>query len=362
VSGTGRLRIDGSHGEGGGQILRTALALSAILGRPVELVNVRAGRRNPGLQAQHLACVKALARITRAEVGGAELGSTVVQFSPGPVVGGSHRCDVGTAGSVSLIFQMAAPVLAFGAAPSDVTITGGTHVPWSPPAPYLSEVFLPAAARMGLAATWDVERAGFYPKGGGAVRATVRPIDRLRALDVSERGRLLGLHALSVVARLPRRIAERQAEQARRRLADAGYRLAIRVAEVDAPSPGDALFLWAEFERSRAGFGALGERGKPAERVGDEAAEALLDFLAGSAATDHHLADQLVLLMALAGGNSVLTTSRVTEHLLTNIWAIRQFLPLSIGLEGRAGEPGRLVVEGAGLVARATTGVAAATD
>ncbi len=355
------LTIDGSYGEGGGQILRTALALSAILGRPVELVKIRAGRKNPGLQPQHLACVRALAEITGAEVQGAERGSHMLHFEPGPIIGGLRRFDIGTAGAVSLVFQTILAPLAWAGSPSALTMTGGTHVPWSPPAPYVSEVFLPITARMGVLASWQVERAGFYPRGGGEVRAAVKPSMRLTPLDLSDRGAMLAIRGLSAVARLPRRIAERQAAHVRRRLADAGYAtVEIEIQELDAACPGDALFLWAEFERSRAGFGALGERGKPAERVADEATDALLQFLAGEAAIDPHLADQLAILMALAPGRSVLTTTRVSQHLLTNLWTIQQFIPLSISLAGGMGQPGRVIIDGAGIATPSKAPTAAA--
>jgi len=354
------VRIDGSHGEGGGQILRSALALSAILGRPVEVTKVRAGRRNPGLQPQHLASVHALARITGAEVRGAELGSTALHFTPGPISGGSYRFEITTAGAASLVFQTVIAPLAFANTPSFLTFTGGTHVPWSPSAPYVSEILLPTVARMGVVATWRVRRAGFYPKGGGEVEAVVQPLVSLDPLDLSDRGPLVRLRGESAVAKLPKRIAERQAEQARRRLAGAGHALDIEIAELDAISPGDSLFLWAEFERSRAGFGALGERGKPAEQVADEAADALLGFLARDAAIDPHLADQLVLFMGLANGRSVLTTAEVSRHLLTSFWTIQQFLPLQMSLEGGLGEPGRLSIGGAGVVQSSKAEVARA--
>ncbi len=347
---TSVITIDGSYGEGGGQIVRSALALSAIVGRAVKVTKIRAGRRKPGLQPQHLASVRALARIAGADVRGAELGSTSLYFAPGPISGGSYRFEVATAGAASLVFQTVIAPLALARTPSFLTFTGGTHVPWSPSAPYISEILLPTVARMGVLATWRVHRAGFYPKGGGEVEAVVQPLATLDPLHLSDRGPLVGLRGVSAVAKLPARIAERQADQARRRLAEAGYDLSVEIAALDAISPGDSLFLWAEFGRSRAGFGALGERGKPAERVADEAAEALAGFLAQDAATDPHLADQLVLFMGLANGRSVLTTARVSHHLLTNLWTIQQFLPVHISLEGQLGEPGRLSIGGLGIV------------
>lgn len=345
------LRIDGSYGEGGGQILRTALALSAVLGRPVELTKIRAGRKRSGLQPQHLSCVKALAEITDAEVYGAELGSSRLYFVPGTITGGSRRLDVGTAGAVSLVFQALVGPLIFAERASTLILGGGTHVPWSPPAPYVSQVFLPMMQRMGLESTWQLERGGFYPKGGGQVRAAVQPLPQLNSIDLTNRGALLAIRGVSAVAGLSRNVAERQADRIRCRLADVGYTVEIEIAELDADCPGDTVFVWAEFEQTRGGFGALGERGKPAERVADEATDALLDFLAGDAATESHLADQLALFMALANGRSVLTTARVSRHLLTNLWTIRQFLPIEVLLEGGLGEPGRLTIDGAGLKA-----------
>jgi len=354
------LTIDGSCGEGGGQVLRTALALSAILGRPIELVKIRAGRRNPGLQPQHLSCVKALAEITGAEVHGAEIGSSRLYFVPGWITGGSRRFDVGTAGAVSLVFQALLGPLAFADRPSALLLTGGTHVLWSPPAPYVSQVFLPMVNRMGLEAGWQLERGGFYPKGGGRVHVAVQPVTQLRAIDLTNRGALLAIRGISAVAGLPRKIAERQADRIRCRLTDAGYTIEIEIAELDAACPGDTVFIWAEFEQTRAGFGSLGERGKPAERVADEAADALLDFLAGDAAMEEYLADQLALFMALANGRSVVTTVRVSRHLLTNLWTIQQFLPVGVLLEGELGGPGRLTIEGIGLKASSLGAMAAA--
>ncbi|VUZ84735.1 RNA 3'-terminal phosphate cyclase [Candidatus Methylomirabilis lanthanidiphila] len=348
---TSVLTIDGSYGEGGGQVLRTALALSAVLDRPIELVKIRAGRRNPGLQPQHLSGVKALAEITGAEVHGAEIGSSRLYFAPERITGGSRRFDVGTAGAVSLVFQAILGPLAFADRPSTLLLTGGTHVPWSPPAPYASQVFLPMVKRMGLEADWQLERGGFYPKGGGRVQVAVQPMTQLSSIDLTTRGALLAILGISAVAGLPAEIAKRQADRVRCRLTDAGYTIHIEIAEIDAACPGDSLFVWVEFEQARAGFSALGERGKPAERVADEVADAVLDFLAGDAATEGHLADQLALFMALANGRSVLTTARVSRHLLTNLWTIQQFLPLGISVEGQLGGRGRVTIDGIGLKA-----------
>ena len=342
--------IDGAYGEGGGQILRTALSLSALLTRPVRIENIRAGRRNPGLQAQHLVALQALGEITRAEVEGGRVGATAVRFAPGPVHAGSFRFAVGTAGAVTLVLQAALLPLAWGGAVSTLTITGGTHVPWSPPVPYLEGVLLPTLAPAGLHASVELLRWGFYPKGGGEVRVMVRPASgALRPLTRLTRGTLRAVRGTAAVVRLPRTIAERQQARVEMRLRDLRVPVAIEVVEGEGPSPGTHLFLLAETEGSRAGFAALGERGKPAERVADEACAALGDYLETDGALDPHLADQILPALALAEGESVFTTTALSPHLLTNAWAIRQILPeADIRIEGAAGGPGKVIVRGIG--------------
>lgn len=343
------LRIDGSYGEGGGQILRTALALSAILGKPVEVYNIRAGRKNPGLQAQHLTAVKALAQISGAKVEGAEPGSQSLRFVPGLLRGADYLFEVGTAGAVSLIFQALVLPLAFADAPSRATLRGGTHVPWSPPFHYLDEVFLPLAAGMGLKAALKLIRWGFYPKGGGEIQVEVHPSPKLRPINLEKRGALLEIRGFSAVANLPWSVAERQRSQVLSRLSAEGLKGQVEMITALSPGQGSCVFLLAEFENARSGFSGLGERGKPAEKVADEAALALLAFLKSGAAVDPFLADQLLLPMVLAEGRSILTTSRLSQHLLTNVWLIRQFLPVPIDIEGEEGGPGRVVVEGGGV-------------
>ncbi|MGH7408036.1 MAG: RNA 3'-terminal phosphate cyclase, partial [Candidatus Methylomirabilales bacterium] len=314
--------IDGAYGEGGGQILRTALSLSALLTRPVRIENIRAGRRNPGLQAQHLVALQALGEITRAEVEGARVGATAIRFAPGPVHAGSFRFAVGTAGAVTLVLQAVLLPLAWGDSVSALTITGGTHVPWSPPVPYLEEVLLPALAPAGLHASVELLRWGFYPKGGGEVRVMVRPASgTLRPLTRLTRGMLRAVRGTAAAVRLPRTIAERLQARAEMRLRDLRVPVAIEVVEGDGPGPGAHLFLLAEAEGSRAGFAALGERGKPAERVADEACAALGDYLETDGALDPHLADQILPALVLAEGESVFTTTALSPHLLTNAWA-----------------------------------------
>jgi RNA 3'-terminal phosphate cyclase (ATP) len=341
------LTIDGSYGEGGGQILRTALALSAVLDRPVLIDKIRAGRRNPGLQAQHLAGVKALAEITRAEVDGATIGSISLRFVPTQIAHGAYRWDVGTAGAISLVLQAILVPLAFAPAASRITITGGTHVPWSPPFPYVEQVLLPMLHVMGLGASLRLGRWGFYPKGGGMVEGTIEP-SKLQPLTLTHRGSLTEIVGLSAVAGLPMGIAERQRARALARLNALGVPCRIETSSVQAPSPGTILFLLIRCEGGRAGFSSLGERGKPAERVSDEACDQVFAYLEREGVADPYLADQLLLPMALAPGASSMTTTRVTEHLLTNQWVVEQFFPGGVRIEGGVGQSGRVTVEGTG--------------
>lgn len=342
--------IDGSHGEGGGQVLRTCLTLAAITGQPVCVERIRAGRRGPGLKPQHLTSVRAAAKICDAEVKGDKLDSQTLVFLPRSAPkAGTYTFDVslaakgGSAGAVSLIFHTVLLPLAMAEGTSHLTLAGGTHVAWSPPFDYLKRVYLPTLARIGIKAKVNLEKWGWYPQGGGVVKATVEGAagsQNLCGLDLTRRGNLRRVRGLSASSNLPKHIRGRQAGAVLQILRSAG--LNPRVDEIDAPSkgPGTAVFLWTECENALAGFTALGELGKPAERVAEEAARDLLAYIDGQAALDRHLADQLVLPLALAGGPSHLTTEVVTQHLLTVAWVVEQFLPGRIRVEGSEGGPG----------------------
>ncbi|GAB4255535.1 MAG: RNA 3'-terminal phosphate cyclase [Deferrisomatales bacterium] len=345
------IAIDGAAGEGGGQILRTALTLSLVTGQPFRIDRIRAGRPRPGLAPQHLQAVRAAAAVGEARVEGARKGSTSLAFTPGRVRSGTFRFDIGTAGAASLVLQTVALPLAWVGAPSRVAITGGTHVPWSPCFEYLDLQWRPFLEGMGVEVQLALERAGFYPRGGGRLQALLGPARLpLRPLDLAEPGRLLGIGGVSAVGRLPRSIAERQRRRALDRLARWRVPVEVEVAEVPAPSPGTYLVLVGRFERSRACVSALGARGKPAERVADEAVEELEEVLGSGAPVDAHAGDQLLLPLALARGSSVMRVPRVTGHLVTNAWVIRQFVPQSrVEIEGEEGRPGRVRVEGAAL-------------
>jgi RNA 3'-terminal phosphate cyclase (ATP) len=347
-SGNSILNVDGAQGEGGGQILRTALALSAIRGAPLEIHSIRARRKTPGLQPQHLAAVTALAEITGARVRGAALGSQRITFEPRSVRPGEYRFAVKTAGSTSLVLQAILFPLALAPGGSRVTIAGGTHVPWSPPADYIRDVLSPALEGMGIRLRLQLHRWGFYPKGGGEIAVEIAGPSPLQPVSLVIRKNQPRIRGVSTVVNLARRIAERQRDRALRRLESEGLAADIAVIEGEGPGPGSFLMLIAETGGFPAGFSALGERGKPAEHVADEAAAGLLEYVKSEAGCDPHLADQLILPMALAPGTSRLTTSRVTRHLLTTVQIAQQLLGCPTQLGGEEGSPGSVTLEGIG--------------
>ena len=338
--------IDGRYGEGGGQILRTALTLSAIFKVPVHINHIRGNRKKPGLKPQHLTAVNALTAITGARVEGAEVDSRELVFEPEEIRGGDYSFHIGTAGSTGLAIQTMIPALLFGKIPSQIQITGGTHVPWSPSFHYLKAVFLPALRKMGGEVSLEIDRWGWYPKGGGMVRAFIRNRQGLKAVNLTNRGKLLDLHLLSAVSNLPLRIAERQRDQVLKRIEYLGLRPTVSIENAPSPGQGTVLFLTAQFEGSVGGFTSLGRKGKRAEEVADDACNEFIKFLDSKGIVDIHLADQLVLYMALARGRSTLITERITDHLLTNIWVIEQFLPLRFDVEE---ETGGVEVDGIGI-------------
>ena len=342
------LTLDASHGEGGGQVLRTALALSVALGRPVALSGIRARRPKPGLQPQHLTAVRALATISDAQVSGDALDSTELSFAPRALRGGDYRFDVGairgSAGSVALLLQALLLPLARAREPSRLRLVGGTHAPWSPPVHYLSAVLLPALEHVGLDADLTLHRWGWYPRGGGEVEARIDPVGvRWRGLRWETPPSRPVVAGVSAVSRLPREIAERQRHQALARLHSRGLEAAINLVEdTQALDRGTFLFLSVSAADAHAGFSALGRPGVRAEAVADEAVDALFAYLDSGAAVDDHLADQLAPFLALADGPSSFTCPGPSCHLRTVVWAIQQFIPARIEIAD--GHPTRVAI------------------
>ena len=331
------IKIDGSYGEGGGQILRTSLSLSCVTKRPIEIYNIRKGRKKPGLQPQHLTCVNAAQAISDAEAQGAELQSQNLIFIPKKIKAEDCLFDVGeikgSAGSASLVLQTLLLPLFYADAPSTVTIIGGTHVPWSPPFHYLKDVFGAAIAKMGFKIALDIERWGWYPIGCGKIRAVINPAKSLQGINITERGKLKTVTGISAVSNLPLSIAERQRDKGMSLLNKKGIEADIEIINAPSVGKGTFFFLLTEFENSIAGFSSLGAIGKKAEEVAGEACKGLFDFIEAKGAIDSHLSDQLILYMAMAGKESSFTTNQITQHLLTNIWAIKHFLPVEIKVE-----------------------------
>ena len=340
------IEIDGSYGEGGGQILRTALALSCLTGKAFRIFDIRKGRKKPGLMPQHLVAVRAAATVAGAGVEGDSAGSMRLCFVPGAVRSSDFQFDIGTAGSVPLVLQTVIPPLLFAEGRSTVVLTGGTHVPFSPSYHYLAEVFAPMLARLGGRIELSIDSFGFYPRGGGSVRCTVEAVKNLSPLEIAKPGRMLRVDGISAVGNLPFEIARRQRGAALAVLDEAGIRTEIKLEEVPTPGKGTFVFLRSGTEHALSGFTALGVLGKRAETVGEEAARELLDYHHSGAALDPHLADQIIIYLALSSGESSFTTSRITRHLLTNLWVAERFIPFRFTIEGNEGGAGKVLLYG----------------
>jgi RNA 3'-terminal phosphate cyclase (ATP) len=344
------LIIDGSRGEGGGQILRTSLSLSLITGTPLRLDNIRAKRDPPGLQKQHLTAVRAAAEIGRAEVAGDSVGSSRLEFRPGKVQAGDYEFRIGTAGSTTLVLQTVLPPLLTASGPSRIVLEGGTHNIHAPPFEYLSSAFVPLLNLMGATVTVRLGRYGFYPNGGGRISATVGPPAKWRRLDLPQRGPPERRSAVAVVSRLPRHIAERELDVVRRKLGwpDDGRTLTVvELPEADTQGPGNVLLISVGYRFVGELFTGFGQRGVRAEEVARGAAARAAEYMAADAPVGPHLADQLLLPMALAGGGSFRSTAW-TPHAQTNAEVIREFLPVRVRAEPAADDDWHVTVEPSG--------------
>jgi len=328
------IEIDGSYLEGGGQIIRTAIALAALTNKAVDIFNIRKGRDKPGLRPQHLHGIGAAGQICDAKINGLEMNSTGVTFIPKKIMGGRYNVDTKTAGSVTLILQTLVPMAICADSPIELAVRGGTAVPFSPPIGYFLHVLCPILQIIGVSIQVEVKRHGFYPQGGGEVFVRVIPSD-LKSLMMIERGAqkhvkvwIFASHHLNAA-----KVAQRM---------QAGFSRIIKEAEteffyVDALSPGCFITACARFENGVLGANALGRRGKPAEEVGVEAANDIKKAVDSNASVDRWMADQLIIFMALAthstGEPSEVRIPSLTKHAQTNIWVVEKFLPVTFNTE-----------------------------
>lgn len=318
------IQIDGSAGEGGGQILRSSLALSLVTGKPFRIAGIRAGRQKPGLMRQHLTAVNAAVEIGGAAVDGAEIGSQELVFNPNGVKPGEYRFAVGTAGSATLVLQTVLPALVVGEQPSILSLEGGTHNPLAPPFDFLEKTFLPVLARMGAKVDAELLRPGFFPAGGGQMQIRITPCVKLQPIEMLERGDFVSRAARVIVAGLPDNIAERQIYRLKRSLGwPEGTYFVER--ENDRFGPGNVLLAELSAATHTEVFSAFGQRGLRSEQVVDSLVNDVRDYLTHGAPVGEHLADQILIPLALAGGGSF-RTGQLSRHARTNMDVITMFL------------------------------------
>jgi RNA 3'-terminal phosphate cyclase (ATP) len=347
------IEIDGRIGEGGGQILRTSVALSALTLKPITVKNIRARREKPGLRNQHVTAIKAVAAVAGADVEGLELGSSEINFIPKRRKGGTFTFDIGTAGSTTLVLQALLPVLAFSEGQSNVTLIGGTNNPMAPQIDYFIHILNPVLLKMGFSYGLTLVRRGFYPRGGGLITVAVKPTSSVEPVNIVEAGSLGTTYGISHSTNLPEHVAYRQASAAKEFLEHAGYSDVVIDVEPrrggEGHSAGSGIVLWAETSTGGIiGGDALGERGKPAEKVGRDAAADLVKQLGTGAPIDKHLGDQLIIWMAMARGPSTIKPAEITLHALTTIKIVEHVTGCKFTVKGFEGVPG--VIRCAGCV------------
>ena len=345
--------IDGSYGEGGGQILRLSIALSCITGSDVKIFNIRAKRDNPGLRPQHITSVKIAEEVCKAYTEGVRVGSTEIVFKPSTINPRDVEFDVGTAGSVTLVMQTLLPILAFSERRVEVVLKGGTDVPWSPPIDYVRHVMLPHLSRIGYYVEVSLLRRGHYPRGGGVVKLrTLNNPKSFTPINLTERGGIRIIKGISHCVKLPKDVAVRQVESAEKYLRSKGIEVPTEISlefyELGKDphlGPGSGIVLWAETENSILGGDSLGAKGKRAEVVGLEAAEKLLQDLNTGAALDRHMSDNILIYLALSEGPSIITGAEYSMHAHTALWVLKQFLKIDYEVSGELGKPFKLKIK-----------------
>lgn len=336
------LEIDGSQGEGGGQVLRTALALSCTKGMPFRMAKIRANRKKPGLLRQHLTAVLAAAQISAAKIHGAQLGSMELEFNPGPVRAGEYRFAIGTAGSTMLVLQTILPPLMLADAPSHIVLEGGTHNPSAPPFDFVARALLPLLCRMGPRITAQLHRYGFFPAGGGEVEIAIQPSTRLLPLQLEQRGALIATEVYAIVASLPTHIAQRELDVLRAAFSWPPQTFHLQTAK-SSYGPGNIVFVQLTSEHSVEVVSGFGEKGVTAETVAQQVVKGVRAYLNANVPVGEHLADQLLIPLALAGTGSFVTMP-LSSHALTNIAIIEKFLAVHFTCEQLAGDRCRVSV------------------
>ena len=327
------ITIDGSQGEGGGQIVRSSLALSLVPGEPIALENIRAGRRKPGLMRQHLTAVEAATKIGAAQITGAEIGSSRLSFVPQSILPGEHTFRVGTAGSATLVLQTILPALIMAEGPSTIRLEGGTHNPWAPPFDFLAKAFLPLLARMGPRVEARMERYGFYPKGGGEICINIQPSPKLAGFDLLDRGPQKSHRVWAIVAGLPRHIGERECRTIAKKM---GWDESdFQVEQADAScGPGNVVMVELASQRVTELFIGFGRRGIKAEDVAKRVAKDAREYLAAEVPVGPYLADQIMLPLGLSahagGGGGAFRTMALTPHASTHLEILQQFLDVKV--------------------------------
>jgi RNA 3'-phosphate cyclase len=317
---------------------------SAIQGEPIHITNIRAKRNQPGLKPQHLTTLKAASKICGARTRGVKIDSREIEFIPRKIKGGFYDIDIGTAGSISLLLQCLVPILAYANKKTILKITGGTAVNWSPPIPFLENVVYKAFKSLGIETRIQVQRHGFYPKGGGKVKATIQPIDEIKSINTKKAPKNPLIRGISICGKLPSHVAERQAKSTIQTLKKAGLKTNIKTIvlrkEKTPLSPGSLVCLWSHEKGVYMGADSLGARGKPSEKVGMEAAKSMIKQLETGSVVDKHTSDHLILPISLASGKSEFTSSEITLHTLTAIELAKTFTNSEFKIVGKQGNPG----------------------
>lgn len=341
------IEIDGSHGEGGGALLRVSTALSSLTGKAFTIRNIRSNRPKPGLMPQHLNAAMVMGKISNAKVKGLELGSTQMNFTPTKLTGGKMEVDVQTAGSITLILQAMMIPSIFTDHGVEIRIKGGTDVRWAPPVDYMEQVTIPVLQAMGISLDLELIRRGYYPRGGGMIKACIEPVEKLKPLKLHDL-EVDVIKGISYSSQLPLHVPRRQAQAAGETIRNAGYEAQIEIKTDDNTlGPGSGLVLWSEVKGGnvpRVGASSLGKPGKRAEIVGKEAAQEILSYLSLGAALDKYMGDQIIPYMALAGSSSV-RICQLTPHTLTNIYATEKFTGKKFQVEGSLGEVTTITVD-----------------